>query len=212
MALSSQDSRDLKQGPRRRQWKRRQKNEFAFFQTWSRLFGPAQYLKGRRLFLGLNSYGFYSGSKRWRKIRRRMSTSSIKRQIRRFHVVVVQWTSTKCAKKRDARVELLFWSLNLLLFWSRRCGRRRSCLSSLITNSRFYLSCVPNRCPRKFGTSADCWWDWTRSTAKWSLSPKAWSGKIQWNPLNNSFRKTVVPKKLKTTVLERSSVEVIIGQ
>ena len=28
------------------------KNEFAFFQTWSRLFGPAQYLKGRRLFLG----------------------------------------------------------------------------------------------------------------------------------------------------------------
>ena len=62
-----------------------------------------------------------------------MSTSSIKRQIRRFHVVVVQWTSKKCTKKRDARAELLFWSLNLLLFWSRRCGRRRSCLSSLIT-------------------------------------------------------------------------------
>ena len=61
-----------------------------------------------------------------------MSTSSIKRQIRRFHVVVVQWTSKKCTKKRDARAELLFWSLNLLCFWSRRCGRRRSCLSSLI--------------------------------------------------------------------------------
>ena len=45
-----------------------------------------------------------------------MSTSSIKRQIRRFHVVVVQWTSKKCTKMRDARVELLFWSLNLLLF------------------------------------------------------------------------------------------------
>ena len=27
-----------------------------------------------------------------------MSTSSIKRQIRRFHVVVVQWTSKKCTK------------------------------------------------------------------------------------------------------------------
>ena len=105
------------------------KNEFGFFQTWSRLFGPAQYLTGRRLFLALNSYGFYSGSKRWRKIRRRMSTSSIKRQIRRFHVVVVQWTSKKCTKKRDSLLELLFWS--------RRCGRRRSCLSSLITNSRF---------------------------------------------------------------------------
>ena len=45
-----------------------------------------------------------------------MSTSSIKRQIRRFHVVVVRWTSKKCTKKRDARAELLFWSLNLLFF------------------------------------------------------------------------------------------------
>ena len=58
----------------------------------------------------------FTGSKRGRKIRRRMSTSSIKRQIRRFHVVVVQWTSKKCTKKRDARVGLLFWSLNLLFF------------------------------------------------------------------------------------------------
>ena len=61
------------------------------------------------------------------------SKSSIKRQIRRFHVVVVQWTPDKCTKKRDARAELLFWSLNLLLFWSRRCGRRCSCLHSLMT-------------------------------------------------------------------------------
>ena len=60
--------------------------------------------------------GFYSGSKRGRKIRRRMSTSSIKRQIRRLHDVVVQWTSKKCTKKRDARAQLLFWSLNLLFF------------------------------------------------------------------------------------------------
>ena len=79
--------------------------------------------------------GFYSGSKRGRKIRRRRSTSSIKRQIRRLHVVVVQWTSKKCTKKRDARAELLFWSLNLLFFWSRRCGLRRSCLSSLLGTS-----------------------------------------------------------------------------
>ena len=45
-----------------------------------------------------------------------MSTSSIKRQIRKFHVVVVQLTLKKCTKKRDAREELLFWSLNLLFF------------------------------------------------------------------------------------------------
>ena len=51
-------------------------------------------------------------------MRRSMSTSSIYRQIRRFHVVVVQWTAMKCTSKRDARAELLF-------FLSRRCGRRR---------------------------------------------------------------------------------------
>ena len=33
---------------------------------------------------------------------------------RMFHIEVVQWTSKKCAKKRDAREELLFW-LRLLL-------------------------------------------------------------------------------------------------
>ena len=64
------------------------------------------------------------------KFCRHMSTSSIKRQIRRFHMVVMQWTSKKCTKKRDARAELLFWSLNLLtVFWS--C-HRRSCLSSVL--------------------------------------------------------------------------------
>ena len=45
-----------------------------------------------------------------------MSTSSIERQIRRFYVVVVQLTSKKCTKKRDARAELLFWAFNLLFF------------------------------------------------------------------------------------------------
>ena len=56
---------------------------------------------------------------------------SIKRSIRRFHVVVVQWTSKKCTKKRDARAtELLF--CKPIVFWSRGCGRRRSCSSSLM--------------------------------------------------------------------------------
>ena len=40
--------------------------------------------------------------------------------------------SKKYTKKRDARAEKLFWPLKLLFFWSRRCGRRRSCLSSLL--------------------------------------------------------------------------------
>ena len=50
---------------------------------------------------------FIQVQKKGRKIRRRMSTFSIKRQIRRFQVVVVQWTSKKCTKERDARAELL---------------------------------------------------------------------------------------------------------
>ena len=41
---------------------------------------------------------------------RRLSTSSTKRRIGRFHVVVMQYASKKCAKKRDARAELLFCS------------------------------------------------------------------------------------------------------
>ena len=41
---------------------------------------------------------------------RRMSTSSTKRRTGRFHVVVMQYTSKKCTKKRDARVDLLFCS------------------------------------------------------------------------------------------------------
>ena len=40
----------------------------------------------------------------------------IKRQIRRFHVVIVQWTSKKCTKKRDVRAELLFWLWKPLFF------------------------------------------------------------------------------------------------
>ena len=43
----------------------------------------------------------------------------------------MQWKSKKCTKKRDACAELLFWS--------RRCGRRRSCfnLPIKITTQRF---------------------------------------------------------------------------
>ena len=39
-----------------------------------------------------------------------MSTPFTKRCIGRFHVVVVQWTSKKCTKKRDACAEQLFCS------------------------------------------------------------------------------------------------------
>ena len=96
-----------------------------------------------------------------------MSTSSIKRQIRRFHVVVVQWTSKKCTKKCDAGAELLFWSWNLLFFWSRRCGRRRGCLSSPGDNSRHFMT--PPLVSRRndvWATTAEIPWYWRRVTTK----------------------------------------------
>ena len=46
-----------------------------------------------------------------------MSTSSTKRRIGRFHVVVKQWTSKKCNEKRDAPAELLFCSYKNQLFF-----------------------------------------------------------------------------------------------
>ena len=69
---------------------------------------------------------------------------SIKRQIRKCHVVVEQWTSKKCTEKRDTRAKLLFWSLiKPIVFWSRRCGRRRrSCLSSLMSTINDILAAV----------------------------------------------------------------------
>ena len=48
------DNRDLKQRRRRLQWKHHYKNEFGPFQTLSRLFGTARFVKCRRLFLELN--------------------------------------------------------------------------------------------------------------------------------------------------------------
>ena len=45
-----------------------------------------------------------------------MSTSSIKSQIRRFHVVVVQWTSKKCTKKHVQSCCLAYKTNCLFLF------------------------------------------------------------------------------------------------
>ena len=81
------------------------KTQLAFFQTLSPLFGPAQFVNCRR-FLVFRT--LFRSSKWERKIRRRIFTSCIKFRIRWFHIVVVQWTSKKCTKKRDARAELFF--------------------------------------------------------------------------------------------------------
>ena len=61
-----------------------------------------------------------------------MSTSSKKR---RFHVLVVQWTSKKCTKSVK-HVQCRCFTHNTNRFFSPcRCRRRRGCLSSLPTVS-----------------------------------------------------------------------------
>ena len=78
-------------------------------------------------------------------------TFSTKREIRHFHVVVVQWRQRNV---RDARAELLFCrSEPLTIFCRSRWRRRRLCLSSVI------FVCVPlciSICPPFFANS--CWY------------------------------------------------------
>ena len=84
-------------------------------------------------FSGVNSKGLYLRSEKEKGNCCLVFTSSIKRETRRFHVVVVQQRQRNVQKKRDARVKLLF-SLskpNAFFFCRSRCRPRRRCLSSL---------------------------------------------------------------------------------
>ena len=67
-----------------------------------------------------------------------MFPSSTKREMRHFHVVVVQRRQRNVQKKRDARAKLLFCqSKPIAFFFCRsRCRRCRRCLSSLMLHPR----------------------------------------------------------------------------
>ena len=78
------------------------------FQSLSQLFLPTYFVKCRRTLLELSSLGPYPSSEREIKFRRCLFTSSIEREIRHFHVVVVQKRANKCTKKRVARAKMLF--------------------------------------------------------------------------------------------------------
>lgn len=90
----------------------------AFLVRLNRVYLLTQFVKCRQNFPGL-----LDCSQVWKEkgnwIRRRVfSFTPIKRQIRSFHVVMVQWTLKKCAKKWDASSKLLVcpWnSIELLL-------------------------------------------------------------------------------------------------
>ena len=76
----------------------------------------------------LNSKELYQSSGKETEGRFLVFASSTKREIRQFHVVVVQRRQRKCTKKRTARVKL-FCLLNLLVFCGCRCRRSPRCLS-----------------------------------------------------------------------------------
>ena len=98
---------DLKQQRRRRLRKRHLKSEFAPLQTLSRLF---QFVKCCQMFLEFNSKGLYQSSGKEKESCCLVFPSSTKREMRHFHVVVVQWR------------------INLLLLCRSRCRRRRRCV------------------------------------------------------------------------------------
>ena len=103
-------------------------SEIVIFKMNSRFFKLfCVYFKCRRISLKLISWEPHSSLERERRILLRLFTSSIKREIWHFQVVVVQVPQRNVQHlKREARAKLLFCLINLLLFWrSRSCRRRR---------------------------------------------------------------------------------------
>ena len=68
------------------------------------------------IFQELNSKGLYVSSKKQNENRCFVFTSSIKRQLEKFHVVVVV-TAKKYTKERDARAKLLFCQSQRIAFF-----------------------------------------------------------------------------------------------
>ena len=66
------------------------KVNFRFLKYFPRLFQLTENVKCQRITLELISRGLHSCLERESKIRRSLFKSSIKREIRHFHVVVVQ--------------------------------------------------------------------------------------------------------------------------
>ena len=91
-----------------------------------------------------------------------MFTSSIKREIRHFHVVVVQWRQRNAQKSVMQVQSCCFANLTQLLFCRSRCRsrcrRRRLCLSSLMAHTeKLRLKGVPFSGLRFMETVGICW-------------------------------------------------------
>ena len=120
------DNKELKKRRRRRRVQERHlKSEFARPRTfWSNVCN----------FLNLNSKGLCQSSGKEKESCCLVFQSSTKREIRHFPVVVVQRRLAKVQKSVMHVQSCCFANLNLLLFCSSPCRRRRPrlCLSSLL--------------------------------------------------------------------------------
>ena len=124
------DIRDFKIQRRGRQRERRLNSEFAFFQSLQRLFLPTYFVKCRRTLLKLNFKWPYSSSEREIKFRRCLFTSSLKREIRHFHVEVVQENRKEMYKKAWSTCKAVVLLIKPFAFWRSRCRPRRWVLKS----------------------------------------------------------------------------------
>ena len=133
IALAHAQIRELKQRRRRQLRKRHLKSEFALLQTLSRLLHLVYFVKCWQMFLELNSKGLYQSSGKEKESCCLVFPSSTKREIRHFHVVVVQ-RRLRNGQKSVIHVQSCCSSnLNKFLFCWCRCRRHRRCINSLLS-------------------------------------------------------------------------------
>ena len=143
-------NKELKQQRRRRLRKRHLKNEFALLQNLSRLFHLVQFVKGWQFFLESNSQRLYRRSGKGKESRCLVFSSSTKREIRYFHVVVIQWRQTNVKQGVMEVQSCCFSILNLFLFLPFSFTSPSSLLNSLrsrqawknLTFGPYSLSCL----------------------------------------------------------------------
>ena len=92
------------------------KSEVTFFQSLSWLFQLTYFVKCKRTPLELNFCQPYPSSQRERKFCHCLFTSFIKREIRHFHVVVVQWRQRN-VQKSVMHVQSCFFALSSYSFF-----------------------------------------------------------------------------------------------
>ena len=127
----------LKPQRRRRLQKRHLQSEVALLQTLSRLFHLVQFVKCWQFFLELNSKGQYRSSGKKKESHCLVFTSSTIREIRHFHVVVVQRRQRNVQKSVMHVQSCYFANIRVRFFgtiWIRISDPLGSCRSNEPTN------------------------------------------------------------------------------